>query len=107
MPSYEYKYTDEKGGDFQLSHSIKDPALCEHDGRPCKRQISRPQVIFRGEGWGGHIDGSDRLRKIYEKNVEQAEPARELARSRGWGSEDNPAEAVSVSEDNESPDAAG
>lgn len=82
MPSYVYEYAD-TGETFTLQQRMSDDALTEHDGRECKRLICKPQVILRGDGWNGKMEGVDNFRKIYERNVEQAEPTRKLARDRG------------------------
>lgn len=45
--TYEYSYTDETGGTFETSQRITDPALTEHEGRPCRRLISSMSGGFR------------------------------------------------------------
>lgn len=45
--TYEYSYTDEAGGTFEVQQRITDPALKEHEGRPCRRLISSQSGGFR------------------------------------------------------------
>ena len=40
MPTYRYRYTDRKGGEFETEHSIKATALATHEGRPVERLIA-------------------------------------------------------------------
>jgi predicted nucleic acid-binding Zn ribbon protein len=104
MPTYDYVYTDDAGGMFEATHGIKQDALSEHGGRPCKRLISRANVVFHGDGWVKKDDGLENFRKIYERNVEQAEPARKFARDRGIDTTSDDG-AIEASSDNSTPDA--
>lgn len=44
--NYLYQYLD-TGEEFELSHSIVEPARTSHDGRPCQRLISAESGGFR------------------------------------------------------------
>lgn len=44
--TYIYAYVD-SGEEFELSHSIKEPARTEHEGRQVKRLISSESGGFR------------------------------------------------------------
>ena len=47
--TYTYKYKDGDKEVFDVSHSMKEPALTEHNGRPCSRVITGGSgTVFRG-----------------------------------------------------------
>ena len=50
--NYRYKYTDDRGGEVEINHSMKDDARTEHEGRPVRRIIEGGKhVIFKGQGF--------------------------------------------------------
>jgi putative FmdB family regulatory protein len=52
VPIYEYQ-CDSCGYQFEVKQSIKDAALstCERCGKPVRRLISSPGIMFKGSGW--------------------------------------------------------
>lgn len=77
MPIYTYRYTDAKGGQFDEFQRINDDALIEHDGRPCERGISLPNVRTRyGKGSGTEpiemhsiaLSTDDEIREFNKRN---------------------------------------
>lgn len=62
MPIYEY-LCGECAYRFEIKQSIKDEpiATCERCGKPVKRLISSPAIMFKGSGWYV-TDYSDKLK---------------------------------------------
>ena len=52
MPIYEYQ-CDSCSYQFEVKQSIKDDpiATCERCGKPVRRLISSPGIMFKGSGW--------------------------------------------------------
>ena len=52
MPIYEYQ-CDNCSYQFEVKQSIKDDpiATCERCGKPVRRLISSPGIMFKGSGW--------------------------------------------------------
>ena len=52
MPIYEYQ-CDTCSYQFEVKQSIKDDpiATCERCGKPVRRLISSPGIMFKGSGW--------------------------------------------------------
>lgn len=52
MPIYEYQ-CDSCSYQFEVKQSIKDDPLaaCERCGKPVRRLISSPGIMFKGSGW--------------------------------------------------------
>lgn len=55
MPLYAYEYTDDEGGDFEVFQKMKEDHLTAHEGRPCRRTVTCPNVRTQ-YGAGSHTD---------------------------------------------------
>lgn len=86
MPLYDYRFTDEQGGDFTEVQSIHADALITKDGRPCEKTIQKPRVRTKyGEGSGTSpiemlsiaVDNEDEIDEFRKRN-----PGVEISRDR-------------------------
>jgi len=55
MPIYVYQYTDTQGGGFEEFQHMREAPLEIHEGRPCRRAVTRPSEA--GSKFG---EGNDR-----------------------------------------------
>ncbi len=68
MPIYEYQ-CESCAHKFEVKQSIKDDPIsaCERCGKPVRRLISSPGIMFKGSGWYV-TDYSDKMKPPAEKS---------------------------------------